>query len=53
MARKLPLPEGTYAVGAGIAIGGVTGYVFLSLAFRQLTTVNSKVDYTEIGRAHV
>ena len=48
MARKLPLPEGTYAVGAGIAIGGVTGYIFLSLAFRQLTTAHSKVDYTAI-----
>ena len=48
MARKLPLPEGTYAVGAGIAIGGVTGYIFLSLAFRQLTTQHSKVDYTAV-----
>jgi O-antigen/teichoic acid export membrane protein len=48
MARKLPLPEGTYAVGAGIAIAGVTGYIFLSLAFRQLTTVHSKVDYTAV-----
>jgi O-antigen/teichoic acid export membrane protein len=48
VARKLPLPEGTYAVGAGIAVAGITGYVFLSLAFRQLTTETSKVDYTAI-----
>ena len=48
MARKLPIPEGTYAVGAGIAIAGVTGYIFLSLAFRQLTTPHSKVDYTAV-----
>src|SRR5947207_1010250 len=48
MARRAPLPEGTYAVGAGIAVAGVAGYVFLSLAFRQLTTVHSKVDYTAV-----
>ncbi len=48
VARKLPLPEGTYAVGAGIAVAGLTGYVFLSLAFRQLTTETSKVDYTAV-----
>jgi O-antigen/teichoic acid export membrane protein len=48
VARKLPLPEGTYAVGAGIAVAGITGYVFLSLAFRQLTTETSKVDYTAV-----
>src|SRR5262245_27660544 len=48
LARKVPVPEGTYAVGAGIAVGGLTGYVFLSLAFRQLTTVDSKVDYTAV-----
>ncbi len=48
MARNLPIPEGTYAVGAGIAVAGVCGYVFLSLSFRQLTTVHSKVDYTAV-----
>jgi len=48
MARRAPLPEGTYAVGAGIAVAGVAGYVFLSLAFRQLTTTHSKVDYTAV-----
>ncbi len=48
MARKLPFPEGTYAVGAGIAIGGLTAYAFLSLAYRQLTTVHSTVDYKAV-----
>jgi hypothetical protein len=42
-----PLPE-HMRVGAGIAVAGVAGYVFLSLAFRQLTTVHSKVDYTAV-----
>src|SRR5262245_57351213 len=48
MARKLPVPEGTYAVGAGIAVAGVTGCVFLKLPFSQLTTRSSKVDYTAL-----
>jgi O-antigen/teichoic acid export membrane protein len=45
MVRKLPFPEGTYAVGAGIAVGGVTAYAFLTLAYRQLTSAHSTVDY--------
>jgi O-antigen/teichoic acid export membrane protein len=48
MARKLPFPEGTYSVAAGIAIAGVTAYAFLSLAYRQLVTDNSKVGYTAL-----
>jgi O-antigen/teichoic acid export membrane protein len=48
MVRKLPLPEGTYAVGAGIAVGGITAYAFLSLAYRQLTTLHSTVDYKAV-----
>ena len=48
MARKLPLPEGTYAVGAGIAIAGVTAYAFLSLAYRQLATTHSTVGYSAV-----
>ena len=48
LARKLPLPEGTYAVGAGIAVAGLTAYVFLALAYRQLTTTHSKVDYAAV-----
>lgn len=48
MARKLPFPEGTYAVGAGIAIAGLTAYAFLSLAYRQLTTEHSTVDYSAV-----
>ena len=45
LARKLPFPEGTYAVGAGIAIAGLTAYGFLALTYRQLTTTHSTVDY--------
>jgi len=48
LARKLPFPEGTYAVGAGIAIAGVNAYAFLSLSYRQLTTVHSTVDYSAL-----
>ena len=48
MARKLPFPEGTYAVGAGIAVAGLTAYAFLSLAYRQLSTVHSTVDYSAV-----
>ena len=48
MARKLPFPEGTYSVAAGIAIAGVTAYAFLSLAYRQLVTDDSKVGYTAL-----
>ena len=28
-ARKVPLPEGTYAVGLGLLISGITAYGFL------------------------
>ena len=45
LARKLPLPEGTYAVGAGIAIAGLTAYAFLSLSYRQLVPGTVTVDY--------
>jgi O-antigen/teichoic acid export membrane protein len=48
MARKLPVPEGTYSVAAGIAIAGVTSYAFLSLAYRQLVVDGSKVGYTAL-----
>ena len=48
LARRLPFPEGTYAVGAGIAVGGLAAYGFLSLAYRQLTTVHSKVPYSAV-----
>lgn len=47
-ARKLPFPEGTYSVAAGIAIAGITAYAFLSLAYRQLVTADSKVGYTAL-----
>jgi O-antigen/teichoic acid export membrane protein len=48
MVRKLPLPEGTFAVGAGIAVAGLTAYAFQVLAYRQLTTRGSTIDYSAI-----
>jgi O-antigen/teichoic acid export membrane protein len=48
MARRLPFPEGTYSVAAGIAVGGITAYAFLSLAYRQLATTHSKVGYSAV-----
>jgi O-antigen/teichoic acid export membrane protein len=48
MARKLPLPEGTFAVGAGIAIAGVTAYAFQVLAYRQLTTPHNTIAYSAV-----
>jgi O-antigen/teichoic acid export membrane protein len=35
-ARKVPLPEGTYAVGFGLIISGLTAYGFQILAFKAL-----------------
>jgi O-antigen/teichoic acid export membrane protein len=35
-ARKVPLPEGTYAVGFGLLISGLTAYAFQILAFKAL-----------------
>jgi hypothetical protein len=39
------VPEGTFAVGAGLAISGVTTYGFQILAFRGL----SKPDYAALN----
>jgi O-antigen/teichoic acid export membrane protein len=36
-AAKKPVPEGTYAVGAGLLIAGITAYGFQILARRQLS----------------
>jgi O-antigen/teichoic acid export membrane protein len=36
-ARKLPVPEGTYVVGLGLIISGITAYGFQILAFKGLT----------------
>lgn len=36
-ARKLPVPEGTYAVGLGLIISGITSYGFQIIAFKGLT----------------
>src|SRR5205814_5009570 len=35
-ARKVPLPEGTYAVGFGLIISGLTAYGFQIIAFKAL-----------------
>jgi O-antigen/teichoic acid export membrane protein len=35
-ARKLPVPEGTYAVGLGLIVSGLTAYGFQILAFKAL-----------------
>ncbi|HEX6312144.1 MAG TPA: hypothetical protein VF152_11025 [Acidimicrobiia bacterium] len=43
-ARK-PLPEGTFAVGAGLLILGLTAYGFQIISFRAL----SKSDYTALN----
>ncbi|HET9728251.1 MAG TPA: hypothetical protein VFR41_02470 [Acidimicrobiia bacterium] len=36
-AKKLPVPEGTYAIGAGLIVTGLTAYGFQILAAHQLT----------------
>ena len=35
-AQKVPLPEGTYAVGFGLLISGLTAYAFQIIAFKAL-----------------
>ena len=47
-AKRLPLPPGTFAVGAGVAIIGLTSYVFQVIAYRQLTTRHTTVDYSAL-----
>lgn len=44
-AAKQPLPEGTFAVGAGLMVAGVTTYGFQILGFRAL----SKTDYAALN----
>jgi O-antigen/teichoic acid export membrane protein len=39
-AKKLPVPEGTYAIGAGLLIAGVTAYGFQILAAKRLSDPN-------------
>ncbi len=46
--RRLPLPEGTYAVGAGIVVGALTAYIFQIVAYRQLTTKDSQIGYSAV-----
>jgi O-antigen/teichoic acid export membrane protein len=44
-AKKLPVPEGTYAIGAGLLIAGVTAYGFQILAAKKL----SDADYAALN----
>ena len=44
-AAKRPLPEGTFVVGIGLAVSGLTAYGFQIIAFRAL----SKGDYTALN----
>jgi O-antigen/teichoic acid export membrane protein len=44
-AAKQPLPEGTFAVGAGLMVAGITTYGFQILGFRAL----SKPDYAALN----
>jgi len=39
-AKTLPVPEGTWAVGAGLIISGITAYAFQILSFRGLSAAN-------------
>src|SRR5262249_55773087 len=41
LAARAPVPEGTFPVGAGLAIAGLATYAFQILAFRNL----NKLDY--------
>jgi O-antigen/teichoic acid export membrane protein len=44
-AKRVPVPEGTYAVGLGLLISGLTAYAFQILSFRGL----SETDYTALN----
>jgi len=44
-AARRPLPEGTFVVGAGLAVAGITAYLFQILSFRSL----SKADYAALN----
>jgi O-antigen/teichoic acid export membrane protein len=44
-AKRVPVPEGTYAVGLGLIISGITAYAFQILSFRGL----SKTDYAALN----
>ncbi len=44
-AKKLPVPEGTYAIGAGLLVAGFTAYGFQILAAKRL----SNSDYAALN----
>jgi len=43
--RRLPVPEGTYAIGAGLVVVGLTAYVFQIVAAKRL----SDSDYAALN----
>jgi len=44
-AKRTPLPEGTYAIGAGLLVAGISAYGFQILAARQL----SETEYAALN----
>jgi O-antigen/teichoic acid export membrane protein len=44
-AARKPVPEGTYAIGAGLLIAGLSAYAFQILSYRQL----SKAEYNALN----
>jgi O-antigen/teichoic acid export membrane protein len=44
-AKRVPVPEGTWAVGMGLVVSGITAYAFQILSFRGL----SETDYTALN----
>src|SRR5450755_2485927 len=44
-AARAPVPEGTFAVGAGLVVAGLATYAFQILAFRGL----NKLDYAALN----
>jgi O-antigen/teichoic acid export membrane protein len=45
LAARAPVPEGTFAVGAGLVVAGLATYAFQILAFRGL----NKLDYAALN----
>jgi O-antigen/teichoic acid export membrane protein len=44
-AARKPVPEGTYAIGAGLLIAGLSAYIFQILSYRELT----KTQYSALN----
>src|SRR5690348_3246128 len=48
MAKRAPLPPGTYAVGIGIVVIALTSYAFQIIAYRELTSHGSTTQYSAL-----